>query len=346
MPGLVVRRASFAAALVASGKSVAAARRVFAAAGRVGFLAAVSAGRGFFSLSAPAPLSPLFSLVCGVFGLAFCRFLCYPGCVGWGFLWLFCLWFLWFCWRVLWAGFCGRRPRPRRRRARRGAFGRCVRAVWVGASARRRVRLAAVAAVRVVGFGGVFRFARVLGVFMVALVGFCGSRCLPRVFAALVAGVVGAAVSARRGVAVGCAAGADAFALSAARRAGAPVSFFSVSSGAFGAGRAAFARRSVAFVAAVARSGSGSGLCAFVSSPCPSPLVPSASSSRCFAGFGSGSWASVALAVGLGVPVVVFPCVPAGVSAVSVLPSGWSGGWVAAGGGVWASGFRFVPSAP
>jgi len=59
---------------------------------------------------------------------------------------------------------------------------------------------------------------------------------------------------------------------------------------------------------------------------------------------GSRSWASVSLAVGLGVPVVVFPCVPAGVSPLSVLPSSWSGSWVTAGSGVWSSGFRFVPS--
>jgi hypothetical protein len=122
---------------------------------------------------------------------------------------------------------------------------------------------------------------------------------------------------------------------------GASVSLFSASS--FGSGRSSFARRSVAFVSAVSSSGVGCGLVAFVSSPCQAGLLPSRSASRCFSGFGSGSWASVALAVGLGVPVVVFPCVSAGVSPLSVLPS-WSGSWVAAGSGVWASGFRFVPS--
>ena len=180
------------------------------------------------------------------------------------------------------------------------------------------------------------------GVFMSALVGFCGSRSLPSAFSPLVASCVSAVTSAGRGVAVGCASGADRFALSAARSAGAAVSVFSASS--FGSGRGSFARRSAALVSAVAASGSGCGLVAFVSSACTVGLFPSASASRCFSGFGSGSWASVAFAVGRGVPVVVFPCVSSGVSASSVLPSAWSGSWVSAGSGIWLSGFRFVPS--
>ena len=70
---------------------------------------------------------------------------------------------------------------------------------------------------------------------MVALVGFCGSRSLPSAFSPLVASCVLAVVSAGRGVAVGCALGADRFALSAARGLGAPVSLFSAAS--FGVGR-------------------------------------------------------------------------------------------------------------
>jgi hypothetical protein len=180
--------------------------------------------------------------------------------------------------------------------------------------------------------------------FMSALVGFCGSRSLPSAFSPLVASCVSAVVAAGRGVAVGCASGADRFALAAARFSGAAVSLFSASS--FGVGRGWFARRSAALVSAVAASGSGCGLVAFVSSPCPFALVPSAVASRCFAGFGSGSWASVAFAVGRCVPVVVFPCVPAGVSTSSLLPASWSGSWVSTGSGVWCSGFRFVPSSP
>ena len=173
---------------------------------------------------------------------------------------------------------------------------------------------------------------------MSALVGFCGSRSLPSAFSPLVSSGVSAVSVAGRGVAVGCASGADAF----VRRACSSAIVFSASS--FGFGRAAFARRSSAFVSAVASSGAGCGLVAFVSSPCPAALLPSSRASRCFAGFGSGSWASVAFAVGLGVPIVVFPCVGSGVSASSVLPASWSGSWVSAGSGVWSSGFRFVPS--
>ncbi len=176
---------------------------------------------------------------------------------------------------------------------------------------------------------------------MVALVGFCGSRSLPSAFSPLVASCVSSVVSAGRGVAVGCASGADRFALSAARGLGAPVSLFSASS--FGSGRGSFARRSAALVSAVGASGAGCGLVGFVSSACPVGLFPSVSASRCFSGFGSGSWASVAFAVGSVVPVVVFPCVASGVSASLVFPSSWSGSWVSAGSGVWSSGFRFVP---
>ncbi len=174
-------------------------------------------------------------------------------------------------------------------------------------------------------------------VLMSALVGFCGSRSLGSSFAPLVSSCVSAVSSAGRGGAVGCASGADAF----VRRACSSAVVFSASS--FGSGRSAFARRSAALVSAVASSGAGCGLVAFVSSPCPAGLSPSSVASRCFAGFGSGSWASVAFAVGFGVPVVVFPCVPSGVSPSSVLPA-WSGSWVSAGSGVWSSGFRFVPS--
>ncbi len=190
--------------------------------------------------------------------------------------------------------------------------------------------------------GGVVRFPSAffpLAVFfMFALVGFCGSRSLPSAFSPLVSLCVSAVVVAGRGVAVGCASGADAF----VRRACSSAVVFSASS--FGSGRGSFARRSAALVSAVSVSGAGCGLVAFVSSPCPSALVPSSVASRCFAGFGSGSWASVAFVVGSGVPVVVFPCVGSGVAAASVLPLAWSGSWVCAGSGVWSSGFRFVPS--
>lgn len=136
--------------------------------------------------------------------------------------------------------------------------------------------------------------------------GFSGSRRsvpLGAVRAAL------AAIPAGASVFVGCAAGVDACVRSLA--AGSRV--FRASS--FGSGRGAFARRSIACVRAVA---AARGVwVSFPGAPCPAGLVPSASPGRCFCGLGSGSWASLALAVGLGVPSFLFP--PVGL----VPPAGW-----------------------
>ena len=105
---------------------------------------------------------------------------------------------------------------------------------------------------------------------------------------------------------------------------------FSASS--FGVGRSAFAVRSVAVVRAVAAAG---GLwVAFPASPCPAGLLPSASSSRTFCGFRAGTWASLAFALGSGVPCLVFSLcgVPAAWD-LSPIPScsGWFGCSVALG---------------
>ena len=158
------------------------------------------------------------------------------------------------------------------------------------------------------------------------VVAFSGARRLSPVFRPLVAGVVGSALAAGRSVVVGCAGGADAFVRAAAP--GAAV--FSVA--AFGDGRGAFARRSVALVRAAAAGGSGSGLVVFPSAPCPAGLLPSPAPGSCFCGLGSGSWASAAFAAGLGLPVVVFPC------GFSSLPP-WGAWRPAAAAGVWARGF-------
>jgi hypothetical protein len=106
-----------------------------------------------------------------------------------------------------------------------------------------------------------------------------------------------------------------------------------------GLGRAAFAARAAALVRAVAASGPGCGVVVFVAGPCPAGLVPSPSSSRCWGGFGSGSWSEAAFAAGLGLPVVVFLCGPA-----ASLPA-WPGGvWLpAAAAGVWSAGWRWSP---
>ncbi len=162
-----------------------------------------------------------------------------------------------------------------------------------------------------------------------ALVGFSGSRRLSVAFRPTVSAIAIAVAASGRGVAVGCAAGADSFVRSAVPAA----QVFHAA--AFGRGRQAFARRSTALVRAVAAGGAGSGFIVFPVSPCPAGLAPSASASACFCGLGSGSWASAALAAGLGLPVIVFPC------CFSELPL-W-GHWVpAASSGIWAAGFRLV----
>jgi hypothetical protein len=107
------------------------------------------------------------------------------------------------------------------------------------------------------------------------------------------------------------------------------------------------ASRSKTMVSAVAASGAGCGLVGFVSSPCPAGLFPSPSPSACFSGFGSGSWASLALASGLGLPVVVFPVrtLASAGDPCPALPASWPGSWLALS-GVWSGGFRFVPVPP
>ncbi|MBW4597741.1 MAG: hypothetical protein KME46_33755 [Brasilonema angustatum HA4187-MV1] len=149
--------------------------------------------------------------------------------------------------------------------------------------------------------------------------GFSGSRHLPASSSALSSAALAVPIGAQ--VFVGCARGVDEFFRS--QFPGARV--FSVASGQFGLGRAAFARRSVAFVLALLAADGV--LVSFPSSPCPAGLVPSSSSSRCFAGFGSGSWSTLAFCVGLGLPCFVFlgslPC-PVGWGLVSLSGApGW-----------------------
>jgi len=160
-----------------------------------------------------------------------------------------------------------------------------------------------------------------------ALVGFGGSRSLCSSWAGFVGRVVLAVARAGRGVAVCSGAGASAFVRSACPSA-------LVFSPSFD-GPGALPARASACVRSCAASGSGAAWVAFVTGPCPAGVVP-ASSWR--AGRpGSGSWSEVALAVGLGLPVVVFWCAPG----APALPA-WGGAWVPAGSGVWASGWRFV----
>ena len=158
-------------------------------------------------------------------------------------------------------------------------------------------------------------------------VGFSGSRSLSGVPFFRCVTLAGSAVAAGCAVSTGCAGGAD-----AAARAGAcgSVQVFAVASGRWGRGRGAFAGRSAAFVQVFGWRRPHRFWSRF------RPVLARRGWSlvtRWPSGFGSGSWAGVALAVGLGVPVVVFlpPAVapPAGWGAWSAVSGWWvlSGGW-------------------
>lgn len=146
--------------------------------------------------------------------------------------------------------------------------------------------------------------------------GFSGSRScvLPVGFWSAVASAVPVSAS----VSVGCAPGLDALV-----RASFP-SALVFSAASFGRGRGAFAARSVSLVRFVS-AGASPLWVSFPASSCPVGLLPSSVPGRCFCGLGSGSWASLAFAVGLGVRCLVW--LPAGVP----VPSAW--GFVSLGGG-------------
>jgi hypothetical protein len=82
----------------------------------------------------------------------------------------------------------------------------------------------------------------------------------------------------------------------------------------------------------------GSGLVAFVTGRPPQPVRPGSAWAQC----GSTAWSAAALAVGCGVPVVVFPVNAKG----TILPLWQGGAWQPAGTGVWAQGFRWAPHIP
>jgi hypothetical protein len=154
-------------------------------------------------------------------------------------------------------------------------------------------------------------------------IGFSGSRS-PSAASLSALGWACGQVPHSAAVVVGCARGVD----QAVRAAFPKAQVFQASQ--FGSDRGAFAARSVACVQAVAAS---SGLwVSFPSTACPMGLLPSPRSSKCFSGMGSGTWASLAFAVGSGVPCLLY--LPAGVQA----PTAWDleplgGGW-----------YRFTPA--
>ena len=151
-----------------------------------------------------------------------------------------------------------------------------------------------------------------------SVVGFAGSRVSGGPLCVAARGAC-AAVPPGVPVAVGCASGVDAVVRSAFPRA----TVFAVSSGRFGSGRGAFARRSAALVSSLAPGGV---LVVLPLGPCPGVVSPSPVASRCWCGGGSGSWASAAFALGLGLPVALWA--PAGVPwfvSAACLGGGWWG---------------------
>lgn len=181
--------------------------------------------------------------------------------------------------------------------------------------------------------GFYFCFGGVMSGFGSGVVGFSGSRSvspsLQRQAGLVVTGLLG--LSCPPVVGVGCAAGLDRVV-----RHMVPEDLLRVFRVEPPLSRGAFAARSsrlVAWVSAVP----GSFLFVFPGCVCPSGLVPSATPGRCFSGFGSGSWATAALAAGSGVSVVVF-----GVSGPE-LPA-WPGGSWSASPQFGVPAFRWFPS--
>lgn len=165
-------------------------------------------------------------------------------------------------------------------------------------------------------------------------VAFSGSRFPGSAAAVAAASFLPAVASFPGAVGVGCASGVD----SLVRAAFPSAVVFSVSSFPVGGRvvRASFALRSAALVSWCS---AGSGLLVvFPAAACPAGVVPSAS----FGGFGSGSWGSAALAVGLGVPVLLF--VPAALGAAFPAPPALAARFrllgAVAGGSWWFSGVR------
>jgi hypothetical protein len=160
-------------------------------------------------------------------------------------------------------------------------------------------------------------------------VGFSGSRSLAGRRAALVRSLAASCAAVRVPVLVGCASGADGFA-----RAGAPGARVFRASSFRRPGvpfRASFAARSVAFVRALA---AASGLLVSApGGPCPRRARPGPA---WVSGVG-GSWASAALAAGLGVPVVLL--LPAGVCP----PAAW-GAWSLVSSGPLAGAWSLAPA--
>ena len=158
-------------------------------------------------------------------------------------------------------------------------------------------------------------------------VGFSGSRS-PSPGASAALSALLPSVASGVPVSVGCARGVDSLCRSFFAGSSSLL-VFSVASGRFGSGRSAFARRSSRCVLSVAAGSRGFLVALPSSAVCPAGVRPS----RSFFGGGSGSWGSVAFALGRGrrvllwLPAVARPPLWSGVSWSPVGALGSVGCW-------------------
>jgi len=131
--------------------------------------------------------------------------------------------------------------------------------------------------------------------------GFSGSRSLGQKEGAQAVTVLRQLGYQKVPVAVGCAKGLDSVVRANAVKFGCPLSVFTAESQC----PRHLVARSVSMVQAVALSTSPV-LLGWPGRPCPAQVKPSPIPSRNFCGGGSGTWASLSLAAGLGCTVVVF----------------------------------------
>ncbi|MBD2341230.1 hypothetical protein H6G64_30125 [Calothrix sp. FACHB-156] len=138
--------------------------------------------------------------------------------------------------------------------------------------------------------------------------GFSGARSPAGLLPPKALSSAAAAVPPGSRVVIGCQRGVDAF----FRQCFPKAEVFAVASGKWGQGKGAYAARSIACVQAVA--GDRGLWVSFPASECPVGLLPAAKSAKCFSGSGSGTWASLAYALGSGVACLVYSPfeVPAG----------------------------------
>lgn len=161
----------------------------------------------------------------------------------------------------------------------------------------------------------------VLTISNVSTVAFSGSRVLPDnapIFDACLAAIASGADR----FLIGDAKGVDAATADCLRSLGIDPEIFSASD--YGKGRSSFARRSIAVVDQVASQGGA--WISIAGSACPEGLLPSHSSSRAFSGKGSGTWASLAYAIGKGCDCYLW-CIDAPPSEWGMTPHGDGGDW-------------------